>query len=65
MTKRTRFNQLSNDIQAAGETGNLDDLNQLDAHIADALATGDINLPEAGELTVDLEIAIAAVERGN
>jgi hypothetical protein len=62
---RSRFKQLSNDIQAAQDTGNLADLEQLDCHIADALASGDINLPEAGELTADCEIAISAVERGN
>lgn len=48
------FKQLSNAITAATDTGNSDELLQLDDLVDNALARGDINLPEAAELRQDI-----------
>lgn len=48
------FKQLSNAITAAADTGNADALLQLDDLVDNALARGDINLPEAAELRQDI-----------
>jgi hypothetical protein len=61
--KRTRFQELSNDIQAAIDTGNRDELDVLDGKIGGALADGNINLPEAGELTADIELGLDSLGR--
>lgn len=50
------FKQLSNAITAAADTGNADALLQLDDLVDNALARGDINLPEAAELRQDIII---------
>lgn len=61
--KRTVYQELSNEIQAAIDTGNRDELDVIDGKIATALADGEINLPEAGELTVDCELGLSALGR--
>lgn len=61
--KRTRYQELSNAIAAAIDTQNREELDVLDGQIATALANGDINLPEAGELTVDYELGLSAITR--
>lgn len=65
MTKRTPFQELSNSIQAAIDTGNREALDVLDGEIGVALADGSINLPEAGELTADYELGLASLNRGD
>lgn len=63
--KRTVYQELSNSIASAIDTGNREELDVLDGRIATALANGDINLPEAGELTVDYELGLSALNRGD
>jgi dihydroneopterin aldolase len=63
MKQRTHYQEMSNHIQAALDTQNRAELDVLDKRIADALALGHINLPEAGELTVDLEMALSELSR--
>lgn len=65
MTKRTVFQQLSIDVAAAADTGNLEALLVLDRTVADKLASGDINLPQAGELTLDIETASDSLARND
>lgn len=48
------FKQLSNAITAAADTHNTDELLQLEDLVANALARGDINLPEAVDLRMDI-----------
>lgn len=55
------FKQLSNAITAAADTGNADELLQLDDLVDNALARGDINLPEAAELRQDIIIGQDAI----
>ena len=62
---RTVFQTLSNEIQAAIDTGNREELDVLDGKIGVALADGEINLPEAGELTADYELGLSALNRGD
>jgi hypothetical protein len=65
MTKRTPFQELSNEIQAAIDTGNREALDVLDGQVGAALADGVINLPQAGELTADIELGLSALNRGD
>lgn len=65
MTKRTPFAQLSNEISAAIDTGNREELDRLDGEVGNALAEGVINLPEAGELTADIELGLSALSRSD
>lgn len=62
---RTPFQQLSNDIAAAIDTGNREELDQLDYAISTALADGKINLVEAGELTLDIEAGTDGLQRND
>lgn len=62
MKKRNYFQALSAEITAAEDTGNRDTLLKCDKLIADYLAEGKINLPQAGELTADCEAALKAVD---
>lgn len=55
------FKQLSNAITAATDTGNADELLQLDDLVDNALARGDINLPEAAELRQDIIVGQDAI----
>ena len=55
------FKQLSNAITAAADTGNADELLQLDDLVYNALARGDINLPEAAELRQDIIVGQDAI----
>jgi hypothetical protein len=61
MKQRTPFQTLSNTISIASDTGDLETLQWCDKLIAECLADGRINLPQAGELTLDCETAIAAL----
>ena len=49
------FKQLSNAITCAADTQNSEELHQLEALVRNALARGDINLPQARELEADIE----------
>ena len=60
---KTFFQKLSDSISAAEATANQEELERLDGVIGTALAAGEINLPEAGELTVDIELAQKALQR--
>lgn len=62
---RTHFQELSALITAAIDTGNREALDVLDGEVGAALAMGSINLPEAGELTADIELGIDALNRGD
>lgn len=62
---RKVFEQLSDAVSTAEDTGNTEVLHQLDKLVADSLARGDINLPEAGELTADIEIALDRLGRND
>ena len=64
MTRKV-FKQLSNAVTAAADTGNVAELHQLDALVATSLGRGDINLPEAGELTADIETALDSLGRND
>ena len=55
------FKQLSNAITAATDTGNADELLQLDDLVDNTLARGDINLPEAAELRQDIIVGQDAI----
>lgn len=59
------FRELSNAIQVAMDTQNREALDRVDGAVGEALANGDINLPEAGELTADIEIGIAQLNQGD
>lgn len=61
--QRTKFQQLSNAVQIAEDTGNREALDELDRDVATALADGDINLAQAGELTLDIEIITDRMQR--
>lgn len=61
MKQRTPFQILSNTISIASDTGDLETLQAADKAIAECLADGRINLPQAGELTLDCETAMEAL----
>lgn len=63
--KRTVFQQMSLSIAAAADTGNLEELQVLDRKVSEHLADGYINLPEAGELTLDIETAADSLARND
>lgn len=63
--KRTIFAALSNAISIAIDTGNREALDVLDGEVGTALSDGGINLPEAGELTADIELGLASLNRGD
>lgn len=65
MKQRTPFQVLSNLISIAADTGDRDTLDACDAQIATCLAEGKINLPEAGELTHDCEVALDSLGRND
>ena len=58
---RTPYQELSNLISIASDTGDRATLDACDSAIATCLAEGKINLPEAGELTADCEQALDAL----
>lgn len=60
---RTPFQQLSNEVQIAIDTGNRDELDRLDYEVQQALADGVINLPQAAELTQDLLVGTDMMQR--
>lgn len=60
---RTIFAALSNAISIAIDTGNREALDVLDGEVGTALSDGGINLPEAGELTADIELGLASLGR--
>lgn len=60
---RTPFQQLSNEVQIAIDTGNRDVLDRLDYEVQQALADGVINLPEAAELTQDILVGTDMMQR--
>lgn len=60
-----RFKDLSNAIQIAAATGNLDVLLELENAVADALSSSEINLTEAAELQADITIESDAIKRGD
>lgn len=59
MKLRTPFQTLSNIISIASDTGDLEALQAADKTIAEWLADGRINLPQAGELTLDCDNALS------
>jgi hypothetical protein len=61
MKQRTPYQILSNTISTASDTGDLETLQTCDYLISTCLADGRINLPEAGELTLDCDLAISAL----
>lgn len=63
--KRTVFQQMSFSIAAAADTGNLEELLNLDRKVSEHLADGYINLPQAGELTLDIETAADSLARND
>lgn len=65
MIKRTMFQQMSAEVAAAADTGNLAELLELDRKVSEHLADGYINLPQAGELTLDIETATDALSRND
>lgn len=56
-----QYQHLSDEISIAADTGNGERLRQLDAEIYDSLQDGSINLPQAGELTLELEMGMDAL----
>lgn len=60
---RTPFQQLSNEVQIAIDTGNRDELDRLDYEVQQALADGVINLPQAAELTQDILVGTDMMQR--
>lgn len=59
----TPFQQLSNEVQIAIDTGNRDELDRLDYEVQQALADGVINLPQAAELTQDILVGTDMMQR--
>jgi len=55
------FKQLSNAITAAADTGNADELLQLDDMVDTMLARGYLNILEAGELRQDIIVGQDAI----
>lgn len=55
------YRKISNDITAAEDTGNGDELQALGSKIHEAMMTGQLSITEAAGLQADLDIAIDAV----
>lgn len=62
---RSVFQQISNDIQTAADTGNTDHLYSQEYAIMRALEAGDITVPQAAELQQDVIVATDAVQRND
>ena len=60
---RRNFKEISNMISAAGDTGNVAELYQLESVVYTALGDGSITLVEAAELQQDIAVACDALHR--
>lgn len=65
MSLTKNFAQISNAITAAEDTGNVQELYQLEDVVATAMMTGRINVVEAAQLQADITIATDALQRND